>query len=119
MLWSLYRDRKVVKARRIDSDNVDYVIQRIRDDYISGTSCTVVLVGDATGVSPTAFKTCAVVPPNLSTDRNCTFLMTWPPLTNAVPCNCRVIYMATRKIVDLWRAGQNKTANTYVIEIPL
>jgi len=34
--------------RRIDSDNVEYVIQRIRDDYISGTSCTIVLVGAQT-----------------------------------------------------------------------
>jgi hypothetical protein len=32
-------------VRNIDSDNVDYVIQRIRDGYITGTSCTVVLVG--------------------------------------------------------------------------
>lgn len=31
--------------RQIDSDNVDYVIQRIRDNYITGTSCTIVLVG--------------------------------------------------------------------------
>ncbi len=34
--------------RRIDSDNADYVIRRIRNDYISGTSCTVVLVGSET-----------------------------------------------------------------------
>lgn len=31
--------------RKIDSDNVDYVIQRIRDSYISGSSCTIVLCG--------------------------------------------------------------------------
>jgi len=31
--------------RRIDSDNVDYVIQRIRDKFITGTSCTIVLCG--------------------------------------------------------------------------
>lgn len=31
--------------RRIDSDNADYVIRRIREDYIRGTSCTIVLVG--------------------------------------------------------------------------
>ena len=31
--------------RRIDSDDVQYVMQRIRDKHISGTSCTVVLVG--------------------------------------------------------------------------
>lgn len=35
--------------RDIDSDNVDYVIQRIRDNYITGTSCTIVLCGSETG----------------------------------------------------------------------
>ncbi len=34
--------------RKIDSDNVDYVIQRIRDNYIAGSSCTIVLVGAKT-----------------------------------------------------------------------
>ncbi len=34
--------------RVIDSDNVDYVMQRIRDTYITGTSCTVVLIGGQT-----------------------------------------------------------------------
>jgi hypothetical protein len=34
--------------RQIDSDNVDYVIQRIRDDFISGSSCTIVLCGRET-----------------------------------------------------------------------
>ena len=34
--------------RQIDSDNVDYVIQKIRDNYITGSSCTIVLVGAAT-----------------------------------------------------------------------
>lgn len=34
--------------RRIDSENTDYVIQRIRDDFISGTSCTIVLCGPET-----------------------------------------------------------------------
>ncbi len=34
--------------RRIDSDDVDYVIRRIREDYIHGTSCTIVLVGAET-----------------------------------------------------------------------
>ena len=34
--------------RRIDSDNVDYVIQRIRDTYITGSSCTIVLCGAGT-----------------------------------------------------------------------
>lgn len=32
-------------SRQIDSDDVDYVIRRIRKDYITGSSCTVVLVG--------------------------------------------------------------------------
>lgn len=34
--------------RRIDSDDVDYVIRRIRENYIHGTSCTIVLVGSET-----------------------------------------------------------------------
>lgn len=34
--------------RQIDSDNTAYVMQRIRDNYISGTSCTVVLIGGQT-----------------------------------------------------------------------
>lgn len=34
--------------RHIDSDNVDYVIQRIRDSYVGGSSCTVVLCGAET-----------------------------------------------------------------------
>lgn len=34
--------------RIIDSDNVDYVMQKIRDDYITGSSCTIVLVGAQT-----------------------------------------------------------------------
>jgi hypothetical protein len=34
--------------RQIDSDNVDYVIQRIRDNYVSGSSCTIVLCGAET-----------------------------------------------------------------------
>lgn len=34
--------------RRIDSDDADYVIRRIREDYIHGTSCTIVLVGAET-----------------------------------------------------------------------
>jgi hypothetical protein len=32
-------------SRMIDSDNPDYVIQRIRDEFITGTSCTVLLCG--------------------------------------------------------------------------
>jgi hypothetical protein len=34
--------------RVIDSDNVDYVIRKIREDYITGTSCTMVLCGAKT-----------------------------------------------------------------------
>jgi hypothetical protein len=34
--------------RRIDSDNVDYVLRRIREDFITGSSCTIVLVGNST-----------------------------------------------------------------------
>lgn len=31
--------------RRIDSDDVDYVMRKIREEYLTGTSCTVVLCG--------------------------------------------------------------------------
>jgi hypothetical protein len=31
--------------RRIDSEDVEYVMRRIREDYVTGSSCTVVLVG--------------------------------------------------------------------------
>lgn len=31
--------------REIDSDDVDYVTRRIRENYITGSSCTIVLVG--------------------------------------------------------------------------
>jgi len=34
--------------RLIDSDNTDYVIRRIREKYITGTSCTIVLCGPQT-----------------------------------------------------------------------
>jgi hypothetical protein len=34
--------------RQIDSDDTNYVIQRIRDNFISGTSCTLVLCGPET-----------------------------------------------------------------------
>lgn len=34
--------------RQIDSEDQNYVIQRIRDSYIEGTSCTVVLCGAET-----------------------------------------------------------------------
>lgn len=32
--------------RRVDSDDIDYVMRRIRDYYIAGTSCSIVLVGN-------------------------------------------------------------------------
>lgn len=34
--------------REIDSDNVEYVMRRIRENYIAGSSCTIVLVGKDT-----------------------------------------------------------------------
>ncbi len=34
--------------RQIDSDNVDYVMQRIRNNHMTGTSCTIVLIGAQT-----------------------------------------------------------------------
>jgi MTH538 TIR-like domain (DUF1863) len=34
--------------RQIDSDNVEYVMRSIRENYITGSSCTVVLVGRET-----------------------------------------------------------------------
>jgi hypothetical protein len=34
--------------RSIDSDNVDYVMRRIRENFITGTSCTIVLCGAQT-----------------------------------------------------------------------
>ncbi len=34
--------------REIDSEDVDYVMRRIRENYITGSSCTIVLVGRET-----------------------------------------------------------------------
>jgi hypothetical protein len=34
--------------RRIDSDNADYVMRKIREEYLTGTSCTIVLCGPQT-----------------------------------------------------------------------
>lgn len=31
--------------RKVDSDNAEYILRKIREDYLTGTSCTVVLVG--------------------------------------------------------------------------
>jgi hypothetical protein len=41
--YDVITDRSL--ERRIDSENVDYVMQRIRQQFITGTSCTIVLVG--------------------------------------------------------------------------
>jgi len=34
--------------RQVDSDDVEYVLRRIRENYITGSSCTIVLVGKET-----------------------------------------------------------------------
>jgi hypothetical protein len=34
--------------RRIDSDDVEYVMRRIRENYVTGSSCTIVLCGAGT-----------------------------------------------------------------------
>lgn len=34
--------------KEIDSDNVDYVMRKIREEYLTGTSCTIVLIGAET-----------------------------------------------------------------------
>ena len=36
--------------RQVDSDDIDYVRRRIRENYIKGSSCTIVLVGRDTWV---------------------------------------------------------------------
>lgn len=41
--WGVVTDNSL--ERFIDSDDSDYVMRRIRENYISGTSCTVVLCG--------------------------------------------------------------------------
>lgn len=41
--WETVFDNSL--ERQIDSDNADYVMRRIRDNYITGTSCTVLLIG--------------------------------------------------------------------------
>jgi hypothetical protein len=35
--------------REVGSDNVDYVMQKIRENYITGSSCTIVFVGQIHG----------------------------------------------------------------------
>lgn len=44
--YETVRDNSLERA--IDSDNVDYVRRQIREKYITGTSCTFVLVGART-----------------------------------------------------------------------
>ena len=44
--FQLFNDNSL--NRVIDSDDTDYVIQRIRDNFITGTSCTIVLCGKET-----------------------------------------------------------------------
>lgn len=41
--YSLIHDNSL--DRMIDSDNVEYVMRQIREEYITGTSCTIVLCG--------------------------------------------------------------------------
>jgi hypothetical protein len=41
--YEVVRDRSL--DREVDSDDPDYVIRRIRERYITGTSCTVLLCG--------------------------------------------------------------------------
>ena len=44
--WETVYDNSL--ERQIDSDNTAYVMQRIRDKHITGTSCTVLLIGGQT-----------------------------------------------------------------------
>lgn len=44
--YSLVQDNSL--DRRVDSDNSDYVMRRIREEYLTGTSCTIVLCGAGT-----------------------------------------------------------------------
>jgi hypothetical protein len=44
--WEAVFDNSL--ERQIDSDDTAYVMQRIRDNHITGTSCTVVLIGALT-----------------------------------------------------------------------
>lgn len=41
--WESHFDNSL--ERQIDSDDTRYVMQRIRENYITGTSCTIVLIG--------------------------------------------------------------------------
>lgn len=44
--YSVFRDKSL--RDKIDSPNPEYVIQQIRDKYITGSSCTIVLCGPET-----------------------------------------------------------------------
>src|SRR6266571_2079830 len=44
--YRIIQDNSV--ERQIDSDNAEYVIRKIREEYITGSSCTVVLCGAET-----------------------------------------------------------------------
>jgi hypothetical protein len=41
-------EEKETFSERIESDDSDYVMRQIRDKYLAGTSCTVVLIGKCT-----------------------------------------------------------------------
>ncbi|WP_380879061.1 hypothetical protein ACFB49_20130 [Sphingomonas sp. DBB INV C78] len=43
MSYELVQDNSL--DRQIDSDNAEYVMRKIREEYLTGTSCTVVLCG--------------------------------------------------------------------------
>ena len=54
-LWQKMQSKYVLVQdnsldRRIDSDNVEYVMRVIRESYLTGTSCTIVLCGHYTPV---------------------------------------------------------------------
>ncbi|MEP3476416.1 MAG: TIR domain-containing protein [Hyphomicrobiales bacterium] len=44
--YAMIRDQSL--NREIKSDDTDYVMRKIREDYITGTSCTFVLIGSET-----------------------------------------------------------------------
>ena len=44
--YEIVRDRSLDRA--VDSDSIDYIIRRIRENHIAGTSCTVLLCGAQT-----------------------------------------------------------------------
>jgi hypothetical protein len=44
--YDLITDNSV--ERKFDSDNADYMLRQIRENYLTGTSCTILLVGQGT-----------------------------------------------------------------------